>query len=302
MGPGSSSSGMPGRAQLGLQGVHALLVDVLDLEPEDAHVVEVPVRRHEHRDHLGERVAQQVGDGVLALGVLAAEVGEHLHAEADVALLVQGHVRHPSPEAGQPLVLVQVGVDEVLARLGERRLHEDVVHRDRGGQVGLRLVPPQRVGDPVEPLEGLAEAPGQLGLGGGECARVGAVAAADDLAHEAAEEHRVASLVDLLGGEEVLLLLERRGVDVGRQVVGDRVLAVEEQRVVPQGGLALELAPLLVPLDSILGEVDLRGAPVALLPPRVQVVVGDPVDCARDLRHPVLLRSLPLRATRYRGG
>ena len=64
---------------------------------------------------------------------------------------------------------------------------------------------------------------------------------ADDLAHEAREQHRVARLVDLLGREEVLLLLARRGVDVGREVVGDRVLAVEEHRVGPQRAAALDL-------------------------------------------------------------
>ena len=60
------------------------------------------------------------------------------------------------------------------------------------------------------------------------------VADAGDFAHEPVEEDRVAGLVDLLGREEVLLLLQRRGVDVRRQVVGDRILAVEEQRVEPQ--------------------------------------------------------------------
>ena len=69
-----------------------------------------------------------------------------------------------------------------------------------------------------------------------------AVAALDDLVHEAVEEDGVARLVDLLGGEEVLLLLARGGVDERREVVGDGVLAVEEHRVVPQRGLALELA------------------------------------------------------------
>ena len=67
------------------------------------------------------------------------------------------------------------------------------------------------------------------------------VAAPDDLVHEALEEDRVARLVDLLGGEEVLLLLPRGGVDERREVVGDRVLAVEEHRVVPQRGAALVL-------------------------------------------------------------
>ena len=70
----------------------------------------------------------------------------------------------------------------------------------------------------------------------------GAVADAADLLHEALEEDRVAGLVDLLGGQEVLLLLQRGSVDVGGEVVGDRVLAPEEQAVVPHRRLALELA------------------------------------------------------------
>src|SRR5205807_983579 len=100
---------------------------------------------------------------------------------------------------------------------------------------------------------------------------------AADLAHEPLEEHRVADLVDLLGGQEVLLLLQRRRVDVGREVVGHRVLAPEEQGVVEQRGLALELAEVLAPLARVLGEVELGRTPVAALPARVEVVVGDGV-------------------------
>ena len=95
------------------------------------------------------------------------------------------------------------------------------------------------------------------------------------LVHEAREEDGVARLVDLLGGEEVLLLLARRGVDVGREAVGHGVLAPEEQRVVPQRRLALEIAELLLPLAGVFCEVDLGRAPVALLPARVEVLVGD---------------------------
>jgi hypothetical protein len=99
--------------------------------------------------------------------------------------------------------------------------------------------------------------------------------------HEALEEDRVARLVDLLGGQEVLLLLQRGGVDVGREVVGDRVLAVEEERVEPQRPAPLLLAEALVPVDAILAEVDLGGAPVAPFPSRVEVVVGDRVGDRR---------------------
>ena len=94
---------------------------------------------------------------------------------------------------------------------------------------------------------------------------------ADDLAHEAVEEDRVARLVGLLGGQEVRLLLARSGVDVRREVVGDGVLAVEEERVEPPRRAALLLGELLVPVDLILGEVDLHRRPVALLPAGIEV-------------------------------
>ena len=74
------------------------------------------------------------------------------------------------------------------------------------------------------------------------------VADADDLLHEALEEDRVARLVHLLGGEEVLLLLARGGVDERGEVVGHRVLADEEHRVVPERGAPLVLCERLVPL------------------------------------------------------
>src|SRR5580698_7452724 len=88
----------------------------------------------------------------------------------------------------------------------------------------------------------------------------------------------MARLVHLLCREEVLLLLARRRVDVGREVVGDGVLAPEEQGVIPERGLALELGEALLPLLGVLCEVQLGGAPVAALPARVQILVGDAVD------------------------
>jgi hypothetical protein len=93
--------------------------------------------------------------------------------------------------------------------------------------------------------------------------------------HEALEEDGVARLVDLLGREELLVLLERRGVDVRAQAVGDRVLAVEEERVEPQRPAPLLGGHALVPVDPVPGQVDLRRAPVPALPPRVQVGVRD---------------------------
>src|SRR5439155_11945778 len=88
------------------------------------------------------------------------------------------------------------------------------------------------------------------------------------LAHETREEHGVTCLVDLLRDEEVLLLLEWRGLDVRGQSVGNGVLAPEEEGVVPERRLALELAELLLPLAPVLAEVQLGRSPVPLLPAR----------------------------------
>ena len=85
----------------------------------------------------------------------------------------------------------------------------------------------------------------------------------------------MARLVHLLGGEEVLLLLARRGVDVGREPVGHGVLAPEEQRVVPERRLALEVGELLRHWRASSVKSISRGAPVALLPARVEVLVAD---------------------------
>ena len=173
--------------------------------------------------------------------------------------------------------------------LRERRLDDHVVERDRLAELGQRAVAAQLVGHPVEPVEDLAVAPVELRLGVGEPGG-DPVAGADHLAEEAREEDRMARLVDLLRGEEVLLLLERRGVDVGREVVGDRVLAVEEHRVGPQRAAALDLAQPR-PALAVLGEVELIGAPVALLPAPVEVRVGDRLHA---------LRSRPVAALRRR--
>jgi hypothetical protein len=158
----------------------------------------------------------------------------------------------------------------VLAGLGQARLDDDVVERDRGGELARRAVGAQLGGHAAQAVEHLAVAPGDLVGGRREAARDRAVALADDLVQEALEEHAVARLVGLLGGEEVLLLLARRGVDVRRQVVRHRVLAVEEQRVHPQRGATLLGGEPLVPVLAVAGEVDL-GRPPAPLPARVEV-------------------------------
>ena len=194
-----------------------------------------------------------------------------------MALLVEGDVPHPRPEAGQDVVALEVVLDHVLAGLGQAGLDDDVVERDRGRELRPRVVRAQLAGHAAQAREDLAVAPRQLGLGRGEHAADGPVAAADDLVQEALEEHAVARLVGLLGGEEVLLLLARGGVDVGREVVGDRVLAVEEEGVEPQRAPRWSLGEPLLPVDPVPAEVDLGRPPVAALPARVEVLVGDRV-------------------------
>jgi hypothetical protein len=102
-----------------------------------------------------------------------------------------------------------------------------VVEGDRLGELGQRAVGAQLVAHRLEPAEDALVAPVQVLLGEGEPGRE-RVAGADHLLEEAVEEDRVARLVDLLGSEEVLLLLLGGRVDVGGEPVGDRVLAVEE--------------------------------------------------------------------------
>ena len=125
--------------------------------------------------------------------------------------------------------------------LRERPLDDHVVQGHGCGELTWRAIAAQLVGHPIEALEQRAVPPAELGRRSAKATGERTVADADDLVHEAMKEDGVARLVDLLGREKVLLLLQRRRVDVGRQVVGDQVLAVEEQRVEPQ-----RPAPLLV--------------------------------------------------------
>ena len=55
------------------------------------------------------------------------DVGQELHAEGDVPLLVLGDAIHSLAEPGEQVSLVQIGGDEVLAGLRQRRLDHDVV-------------------------------------------------------------------------------------------------------------------------------------------------------------------------------
>jgi hypothetical protein len=79
----------PGSPQLRLERLEALRVDLLEREAEALGVAPVPVRRLQDAERQRHDLAEQLGDGVLAFRVLAEQLGQHLHAEADVALLVE---------------------------------------------------------------------------------------------------------------------------------------------------------------------------------------------------------------------
>ena len=117
----------------------------------------------------------------------------------------------------------------MLARLGERGLNQNVVERDRPRKLMRRLVGAKRHTHIFKPLEDHLVPPAELAGGGVHAAGNASVAEADDFVHEAVEEDAVARFVNLLRGDEVLLLLKRSGVDVGREAVGDCILAVEEE-------------------------------------------------------------------------
>ena len=74
-----------------------------------------------------------------------------------MALLVLGDVLHALAEPGEQVAVLEVAGDEVLAGLGERGLDDDVVERDRLGELGNRAVAPQLVGHALEPVEDLAK-------------------------------------------------------------------------------------------------------------------------------------------------
>src|SRR5207302_7853720 len=82
-------------------------------------------------------------------------------------------------------------------------------------------------------------------------------------------------------------------------VVGDRVLAVEEHRVLPQRRRALDVVQLDAPVLAVLREVELGRAPVPLLPAGVEVLVGDLRRGARRHAHrlPVELTGGSVAAT-----
>jgi hypothetical protein len=153
-----------------------------------------------------------------------------------------------------------------------------VVQGDGLRQLRLGAIPPELRRHAVQAREHLAEAPRQP-PGGLLERRRDRVAGGHHLTHEATEQHGVTCLINLLRGEKVLLLLAGGGVDVGGEVVGDRVLAMEEHRVRPQRAAPLDVRERPAPLLAVGAEVDLGSPPVALFPPAIEILVRDLIGC-----------------------
>ena len=120
-----------------------------------------------------------------------------------------------------------------------------------------------------------------------------------DLVVEAVEEAHVAGLVGDLGAEEDAHLLRRRGAHHRAELLGHPLLA-DEERAEPVHALeALVLGDPLVPVDPVLGEVDVLGGPLLALPEVVELLVVEEVDLAavrglQDRRVAGGLEVLPL--------
>ena len=187
----------------------------------------------------------------------------------------------PSTNPGQgphPLVVVD---DEVLPGERQHPLDHHVVEGDRLDQrvavLGLlrrrstralsspsKSVPEGRVEVLLERVEPLAEV-------------VGALEDAD-LAEEAVEEADVASLVGDLRAEEDPLRLGRRGPHDRAELVGDLLLADEEAGEPVHPLEALLLGDPLVPVDPVLGEVEVLGRPLLALPEVIELAVVEELD------------------------
>src|SRR3954447_13729336 len=101
-----------------------------------------------------------------------------------------------------------------------------------------------------------------------------------DLAEEAVEEADVAGPVGELGAEEDPLRLGRSGAHDRAELVGDLLLADEEAREPVHPLEALRRRDALVPVDPVLGEVEVLGAPLLLLPEVVELAVVEELDVA----------------------
>src|SRR3954470_860157 len=233
---------------------------------------------------LGHRAGLDQGalDGGLVARVLVGHVAQEARAEGDVAMLVAGHVGEARNEAGQragPLVEVD---DEVLAGERQHPLGDHVVDRDRlderlavlrlDGQAvhpAVEHLVEERVELRVEVLARLLQA--LLQTLGFEYA---------DLAVEAVEEGDVARLVGDLGAQEDAHVLVGDGAHDRPELRRHALLADEERAQAVQARHALLRIDALVPVDAVLGEVEVLHRPLLALPELVELAVGQEVRLA----------------------
>ena len=174
----------------------------------------------------------------------------------------------PSTKPGQRALLLVVLDDEVLPRQGEHPLDDHVVERDR---LDERLEVLGLAREPVDAaLQHLVEQHVELRVQVLARLRQAVLEVVRlehaDLVVEAVEEAHVARLVGDLGAEEDAHLLGGRGAHHRAELLGHLLLA-DEERAEPVHALeALLLGDPLVPVDPVLGEVDVLGAPTAAAP------------------------------------
>ena len=101
-----------------------------------------------------------------------------------------------------------------------------------------------------------------------------------DLLVEAVEEADVARLVGDLRREEDPHVLGRRRAHDRPELVGDPLLADEERREPVHAGVPLLGRDPLVPVDPVLGEVEVLGRPLLALPELVELRVAEQLEPA----------------------
>ena len=195
-------------------------------------------------------------------------------------MLVAGDVAEPLDEGGQrPFLLVEVH-DEVLAGEGQHPLDHHVVERHRlDHRLGVLRFLRQPLGPRAEHLvEEPAEVVVQVLGGLTEHVRQPVGLEHADLPIEALEEADVAGLVGDLGAEEDFLVLGRCRPHDRPELLGHLLLADEERRQPVHPLEALFLRDPLMPVDPVLGEVQLLGLPLLPLPEVIQLPVAEQLD------------------------
>ena len=151
------------RAQPRLVGARALLEEILHRVAEARRVGRVPARRDRHAERPRQDLADDVDDRVLRLGGVGRGRGRRAASRRRRCGAARRARRcacpRGSPAAGRAL---QRRLDDVLAGLGERPLDDDVVERDRLGELARRAVAAQ-LGGHRSRRRTLAVAPGELG-------------------------------------------------------------------------------------------------------------------------------------------